>query len=118
MISKMQRSMSMKDVGDFWLDYSRVGIDRATASRAKLPGSQLYDLRLDDLLAHPIDVLKELYAHFDLEHDDQLTDRFLSRIAEAPTSQLGEHDYDIEDFGLTDGRVRDHFADYCEHFGV
>jgi hypothetical protein len=33
-------------------------------------------------------------------------------------NKLGEHDYDIKDFGLTEGRVRDHFADYCEHFGV
>jgi hypothetical protein len=40
-------------------------------------------------------------------------------ITETPESlQPGEHDYDIKDFGLTDGRVRDHFADYCEHFGV
>ena len=30
----------------------------------------------------------------------------------------GLHDYDIEDFGLTTGQVRDHFGDYCERFGV
>lgn len=118
MISKMQRSMSMKGVGDFWLDYSRVGIDRATVARSKLPESQVYDLRLNDLQAHPIDALKELYAHFDLEYDDRLTERFLARIAEQPTAQLGKHDYKIEDFGLAAGQVREHFADYCERFGV
>jgi len=118
MISKMQRSMSMKGVGEFWLDYSRVGVDRAMAARSKLPKSQIYDLRLNDLLSHPIDVLKELYAHFDLEYDDRQTERFLARIAEHPTAQLGEHDYDIEDFGLSANQVREHFADYCEHFGI
>jgi len=30
----------------------------------------------------------------------------------------GLHDYDIEDFRLTAGQVRDHFGDYCERFGV
>lgn len=118
MIGKMQRSMSMKGVGDFWLEYSRIGLDRGMAARDKLPSSQVYDLRLNDLLAHPIDALKDLYRHFDLEYDDELTQRFLTRIAEQPTSQLGEHDYDIEDFGLTDERVRETFAEYCERFGV
>jgi hypothetical protein len=118
MVAKMQRSMSMKEVGDFWLDYSRVGIDRGMAARSKLPKSQIYDLRLNDLLAHPIDVLKEVYGHFDLEYDDQLTQRFLSRIADRPTYQIGEHEYDIKDFGLTAEGVREHFADYCKRFGI
>jgi hypothetical protein len=118
MIAKMQRSMRMKDVGDFWLDYSRVGLDRGLAARDSLPSSQVYDIRLNDLLSHPIDVLKDLYRHFELEYDDQLTQRFLTRIAEQPTSQLGEHDYEIEDFGLDEARVRSVFSDYCDRFGV
>jgi hypothetical protein len=118
MIAKMQRGMSMKEVGDFWLDYSRMGVDRGMASRSQIPDSQIYDLRLNDLLAHPIDVLKDIYAHFDLEYDDQLTERFLARIGEQPTSQLGEHEYDIEDFGISAGEVREHFADYCQRFGI
>ncbi|MGD8823554.1 MAG: sulfotransferase [Myxococcales bacterium] len=118
MIAKMQRSMRMSEVGDFWLDYSRIGIDRGMAARRKIPDSQIYDLRLDDLLAHPIDVLKEIYAHFDLEFEPGLSERFLARIAQQPTAQLGDHDYDIEDFGLTEARVREHFRDYCELFGV
>jgi hypothetical protein len=118
MVAKMQRSMSMKEVGDFWLDYSRVGIDRGMAARSKLPDSQVYDVRLNDLHAHPIDVLKEVYRHFDLEYDDKLTQRFLARIADRPTYQIGEHEYDIEDFGLTAEGVREHFADYCKRFGI
>ena len=118
MISKMQRSMSMKEVGEFWLDYSRAGIDRAMSSRDSLPESQVYDIRLEDLHARPIEVLQGLYAHFDLEYDDQLTERFLARIAEEPTSQVGKHDYEIADFGLDGDQVREHFADYCDRFEV
>jgi Sulfotransferase family len=118
MIAKMQRSMRMTEVGDFWLDYSRVGIDRATIARSKLSSSQIYDLRLDDLVAHPIDVLKEIYEHFELEYHDELSARFRARISEQPTSQMGDHDYDIKDFGYTAGEVREHFEDYCERFDV
>ena len=80
--------------------------------------AQIYDLRLNDLHAHPIDVLKEVYRHFELEYDDKLTQRFLARIADRPTYQIGEHEYDIEDFGLTAEGVREHFADYCKRFGI
>ena len=118
MVSKMQRSMDMSEVGKFWLDYSRIGLDRGMRARDQLPRSQVYDLRMVDLLAHPIDVLKDLYRHFDLEYDDALTERFLDRIAKQPTAQLGEHDYDVRDFGLDECLVREVFADYCDRFGV
>ena len=118
MVSKMHRNMWMEDIGDFWLDYSKVGLERGLAVRDSLPNGQVYDIRLDDLLAHPIEVLTGLYEHFDLEYDDELTRRFLRRIGEQPTAQLGDHDYAIEDFGLSEGRVREVFGDYCARFGV
>ena len=40
------------------------------------------------------------------------------RIAEDPTAQFGEHDYDIADYGLTEDQIQATFADYRERFGV
>ncbi|MEM9727849.1 MAG: sulfotransferase [Myxococcota bacterium] len=118
MASKTQRSLDLKEVGNFWLDYSRAGIDRGMRVRESLPSTQVYDVRLGDLLERPLEVLQGLYSHFELPFDDELAQRFLSRIAEQPTAQLGEHDYDIADFGLEEGRVREVFSDYHERFGV
>ena len=66
MNSKLQRSIDLREIGDYWLDYSRTGLDRGLAVRDRLPASQIYDLRLKDLMAHPIDLLRDLYAHFEL----------------------------------------------------
>lgn len=118
MASKMQRSLSMKEVGGFWMNYSRAGLDRAMPVRDALPSSQVYDIRLNDLLQQPTAVLEGLYRHFDLDFDDGLARRFASLVADQPPAQLGEHDYDIADFGLSEGQVREVFADYCERFGV
>ena len=41
-----------------------------------------------------------------------------ARIAEKPTSQEGEHEYHIEDFGLTNEQVRETLKTYNERFGV
>jgi hypothetical protein len=118
MNSKLQRSVDLHEIGNYWLDYSRIGLERGLAVRDALPASQVYDVRLRDLMAHPIDMLQDMYAHFELPFDDSLADLFLQRIAEQPTGHQGEHDYELSEFGLSKERIRDTFADYCERFGV
>jgi len=118
MASKLKRSLDVKELGEFWLDYTRIGLDRAMESRKKIPESQLYDVRLRDLMASPMTVLQDIYAHFDLEFSEEIAGLLEERIAEKPTSQEGEHEYAIEDFGLTNERVRETLQTYNERFGV
>jgi len=118
MASKLKRSLDVKELGEFWLDYTRIGLERAMESRKNIPEAQLYDVRLRDLMANPMTVLQDIYAHFDLEFDQEIAGRLEARIAEKPTSQEGEHEYAIEDFGLTTERVRETLKAYNERFGV
>jgi hypothetical protein len=118
MASKLKRSLDVKELGEFWLDYTRIGLERAMESRKNIPESQLYDVRLRDLMANPMTVLQDIYAHFDLEFTAEIAGLLEERIAEKPTSQEGEHEYAIEDFGLTDERVRETLKAYNERFGV
>jgi hypothetical protein len=41
-----------------------------------------------------------------------------ARIDEKPTSQEGEHEYSIQEFGLTNEQVRETLKAYNERFGV
>ncbi len=118
MASKLKRSLDVKELGSFWLEYARIGLDRAMKSRDKIPESQLYDVRLKDMMASPMTVLRDIYAHFDLEFTEETAGLLEARIAEKPTSQEGEHEYSIEEFGLTNEQVRDALRAYNERFGV
>ena len=118
MASKLKRSLDVNELGEFWLEYTRIGLERAMESRKNIPESQLYDVRLRDLMANPMTVLRDIYAHFDLEFNAEIAGLLEERIAEKPTSQEGEHEYAIEDFGLTDERVRETLRAYNERFGV
>ena len=118
MASKLKRSLDVKELGSFWLEYARIGLDRAMESREKIPESQLYDVRLKDMMASPMTVLQDIYAHFDLEFTEEVAGLLEARIAEKPTSQEGEHEYSIEEFGLTNEQVRDTLRTYNERFGV
>lgn len=116
--SKVQRSLDVHELGRFWLEYTRIGLERAMASREKIPESQIYDVRLRDMMAAPMTVLRDIYSYFDLEMTREIAGHLETRIAENPTSQEGAHDYRIEDFGLTNEEVRDTLKAYNERFGV
>ncbi len=116
--SKFQRSLDLHDVGRFWLEYSRIGIDRGLEARAAFPRARIYDVRLKDLRARPLEVVQGVYEHFDLPFDDDLAAKLRARIAEEPTFQHGEHDYDIAHYGLTAAQIVNAFSGYRERFGV
>ncbi|MGB5313478.1 MAG: sulfotransferase [Polyangiales bacterium] len=118
MASKLKRSLDVKELGSFWLEYARIGLDRAMESREKIPESQLYDVRLKDMMASPMTVLEDIYSHFELEFTEETAGLLEARIAEKPTSQEGEHEYSIEEFGLTNEQVRHTLRAYNERFGV
>ena len=116
--AKFRRSLDLHDVGRFWLDYSRIGIERGLRAKSALPSSQIYDVRLEDLRARPLEMIEDIYRRFDLSFDDTLADQLGARIAEEPTAQYGEHDYDIADYGLTEDQIQDTFTDYRQRFGI
>lgn len=116
--AKFQRSLDLRELGRFWLEYSRAGIDRGMHARSALPSSQIYDVRLQDLRTRPLELIEDIYRRFDLPFDGDLADRLRLRIAEEPTAQLGEHDYDIADYGLTEEQIQDRFEDYRRRFDV
>lgn len=116
--SKFRRSLDLDEVGAFWLDYSRAGVDRGLRARAHLAASQVYDVSLSDLRRDPIGAVEAIYRHFGLPLSKASAEAIRHRIAEEPTAQLGPHDYDVRDYGLTYESIRRRFFDYEEHFGL
>jgi hypothetical protein len=70
------------------------------------------------MMASPMTVLRDIYSHFDLEFTEETAGLLEARIADKPTSQEGEHEYSIDEFGLTNEQVRETLKTYNERFGV
>ncbi len=118
MAAKLRRSLDVNELGAFWLEYARIGLDRAMESRKNIPESQIYDVRLRDLMANPMTVMQDIYSYFDLEFTEETAALLETRISEKPTAQEGAHEYAIEDFGLTNEQVRETLKAYNDRFGV
>jgi hypothetical protein len=116
--SKFRRTLDLHEVGKFWFEYSRIGVERGLQARDEFPEVQIYDVRLGDLVANPLEMVEDIYRTFDLPFNDELAAKLGARVAEEPTAQFGEHDYDIADYGLTESLIENAFTRYRLRFGV
>jgi hypothetical protein len=116
--AKFSGSLDLHELGRFWLEYSRTGIERGLNARSALASSQVYDVRLQDLRARPLELIEDIYSRFDLPYGGTLAARFGGRIAEEPLAQSGDHAYDLADYGLTEEQIQSAFAAYRQRFGV
>lgn len=115
---RLQSDLDLATVGRFGLDYARVGLERGLAVRDRLPDSQVFDVKLRDLRRDPERVLRALYRHLELPHDDATFERLLARAAAEPKLQSGVHTYAVEDFGLTRAEVERTLGFYVSRFGL
>lgn len=118
MASKFRRDLDLDEVGRFWVEYSQAGIERGLRARERFPDAQIIDVRLTDLEARPLETVRGIYDAFDLAFDEALETALRARIEQAPTAQLGDHHYDIADYGLSEQGIEDAFAEYRQRFGV
>ncbi|MCB9520913.1 MAG: sulfotransferase [Myxococcales bacterium] len=116
--ARMKREEQLHEVGRFWVDYSKAGIERGLAARERIPADRIIDVRLSDLRADGERTLRGVYEHLGLPLDEHALAAMTHAAQTMPTMQHGTHDYDISDFGLDAEGVRRELADYCERFGV
>ncbi|MEM7437005.1 MAG: sulfotransferase [Myxococcota bacterium] len=115
---KFQRGLDLHDVGRFWLEYSRLGIARGDEARARFPRARIYDVHADDLQTKPLDVVRDMYAYFDLPFDEALDAKLRARVATEPTAQAGDHEYDSAHYGLSVSRIEGAFSEYRARFAA
>ena len=77
-------------------------IERGMAQRDAMPDadSRFFDAQFDALLADPLAVIEQIYAHFDFELTEQARGAMLAYLDNRPRNKHGEHRYSLDMFGL------------------
>jgi hypothetical protein len=89
---------------------------RMMAYRKAHPDLPIHDLRYKDLASDPVGAVRGIYDRFGWEFTPATEAGILGWLAENPAGKHGKHSYMLEDFGLTDGELRDVYADYIETY--
>jgi hypothetical protein len=94
------------------------GLEHGMEVRHETDSSRFFDLHFHEVLADPVGAVRRIYRHFDLPLSPQAERRFEAWKEANPRGKHGEHRYTAEDFGTTEGAIRDRFAAYTRHFSL
>ncbi len=118
MILADQVDMTKRELGPRVLDFYVESVQRGLELRAGLDPARFVDVDYDTLVADNMSAADKIYAHFKLPLP-QATRAVMREYTEAHRQgKHGRHQYDIADFGLTDGEVRQRFAPYIQQYGL
>jgi hypothetical protein len=100
----------------WWAD----SLDHAMAVRARHAdkADQFIDLHFEDFVADPVAAVGSAYEKLSIPWSDEIEQRMRAFLAEHPRGKHGSHRYELDDFGLRIGDIRERFADYCKTFDV
>jgi hypothetical protein len=96
-----------------WADALR----RAKPVRAAHRG-QIFDVDHRRFLREPMTVVHEIYAYFGLTLAPETETRMRGRIAARPERKHGEHRYDLQSFGITEGEIEARYGEYMDEFSL
>ena len=113
-------SLSPEDVGRQQLDWWADAVRRMLDVRASHPdkAGQFVDIHFDDVVSDPVLALRGVYERFEMPWSDETEHRMRAFLAENPRGKHGAHKYELGDFGLELGEIRERFRGYCEAYDV
>ncbi len=92
------------------------GQARMMALRREQPELPILDIRYKDIARDPVAAVRGIYAYAGLDFTPVAEAGMRDWLAENPADKHGRHSYTLADYGLTDDRVRDVYADYIETY--
>lgn len=106
------RTVDRAELGPVVLEYLAAKMDHALACRERIDPERILDVRYSDFIADPVATVRSIHEHFGLPVDDELTQAWQAHVDAHPRGEHGEHDYRLDDYGLTEAAIRDRFAHY------
>jgi hypothetical protein len=108
--------VDLKEIGAFAMENIEEGLERMTKARASANRDQFVDVRYDDFTRDPVATVRQVYDRLGYtltpEQEREIAERGSAR------SRDGTHSYQLEQFGITEGMVRERFAHYLETYDL
>ncbi len=108
----------LPDLGPRVLSYLAASLERGLAHRDRADASRFVDVAYDDFVADPMRVAREIYDRFGLDLGADVALAMRAHVDAHPQGRHGEHDYDLERYGLDARDVETRLGGYRERFGL
>jgi hypothetical protein len=101
-----------------WSHVLELCVDRIETFRDANPEHPIVDVQYLDLVREPAQTVARIYDAVGWPDDPGAMHAMEEFVAANPKGRFGAHRYDLADFGLDAGQVRERFAGYVERYGV
>ncbi|WP_395696139.1 sulfotransferase family protein [Nocardioides sp.] len=122
LIQVMSSTFSDADHRDYiaahWTETLAESVRRIDDFRARRPEHPVHDVHYAELVRDPVGTVAGMYDALDLEAAPGAFDAMAAHVAARPRGEFGDHRYDVTQFGLSEGALRERFADYVTAYGV
>lgn len=101
-----------------WTQMLEDSIDGVNAFRAANPDVHIHDVQYADLSGDTLGTMQRVHAAFGEELDGQALAAMSAHVASHPKGKAGHHGYDLAEFGLNGGELRERFSGYVSQYDV
>jgi hypothetical protein len=108
--------LDKKWLGPVVMEFYARSLDRGLAAREKMDPRRVVDVSHDEFVNDAVGVAKRIYSHFGLPLTPAALGAFEAHAAANPRAKHGKHEYELEEFGLSEERVRERFRGYRARF--
>jgi len=108
--------LDKKWLGPVVIEFYARSLDRGLAAREKINARRVVDVSHDEFVGDAVGVAKRIYAHFGLPLTPAALAAFEAHAAANPRAKHGRHEYELEEFGLSEELVRERFREYQGKF--
>jgi len=105
-------------IGHYWADRLDRMLAACQRDRELLPADQSMDVHFDGFMADDMGTVASIYERADQPFDERAEQALLGYRATHPRGRYGGLIYDLADFELDAGELRQRFADYTWRFQV
>ncbi|MFO0910805.1 MAG: sulfotransferase [Isosphaeraceae bacterium] len=104
--------IDFRQLGIEFVEAMAIGPELAIQARTKADPSRFFDVRYETLVAHPVETVRAVCAHFGYDFTPEYEQRTRAHLAANPQHKHGVHRYSLDDFGLDAATVDTAFAGY------
>lgn len=114
----IEREYDKKTLGPVVMEYLAQKVERSLRLRENIAKERILDLQFNDFVADSVSFVHGIYDYFRLPMTNSASQRIEEYAKQHPMNKHGKHQYDLEQFGLSEAQVLKRFAFYIDRFNV
>jgi hypothetical protein len=105
-------------IAEHWTQMLEDSINGVNTFRAAHPDVVIHDVQYADLVQDTLGTMTKVYGAFGEDLAGQAHDAMVDHVASHPKGRFGQHSYDLAEFGLDGGALRERFAGYVSDYRI